>query len=593
MPHCWRHCLASVVRITSCRFSHIHLEAAGTSTRDRVREIGVLPAFFLYILRQYTNKRHLQFLRRFLLVLLIFVALYSTLFHVFMAFEGRHFSWITGFYWTLTVMSTLGLGDITFVSNIGRVYTIVVLLSGIGFFLVLLPLLFMEEQSAGRVSRTLPRDTNGHVILYHYDAVTNALINLATQYHFSYVLLVPELQEALRLYDMGLNVMMGALDHPETLQCARVDRAALVATTASDAVNTSIAFTAREMAPHVPIVATANDPASVDILKMAGCSHVLQLGNTLGQFLARRVLGGDALTHIIGQFGQLLIAEAMVARTPLVGTTIHQSRIREDFGLNIVGVWDRGHFQSPRPDTLIGPHTVLVLAGAESQLQAYDMHFRCYKMADAPVVILGGGRVGRATGQALAERGIDYRIVEQLPERIRDTGKYIIGNAAEREVLEKAGIREAPALVLTTHDDDVNIYLTVYCRHLRPDMQIISRATLEHNIATLHRAGADFVMSYASMGAHTILNLLHRDKVLMVTEGLDIFKVNVPPSLVGKTILETAIRRDTGCTIIAVDTEGTLITNPAATWPLPAQAAMILIGTSEAEERFLRRYGKA
>src|SRR5690606_37373781 len=98
---------------------------------------------------------------------------------------------------------------------------------------------------------------------------------------------------------------------------------------------------------------------------------------------------------------------------------------------------------------------------------------------DAPILIIGGGRVGKATGKALAARGLDYRIVERIPERIRDPEKYILGDAAELEVLEKAGIREAPTILITTHDDDMNIYLTIYCRRLRPDAQIISRAGLE------------------------------------------------------------------------------------------------------------------
>src|SRR5690242_8960245 len=93
-----------------------------------------------------------------------------------------------------------------------------------------------------------------------------------------------------------------------------------------------------------------------------------------------------------------------------------------------------------------------------------------------------------------------YRIIEQLPERLQDPAQYILGNAADGEILRQAGLMEAPAVVMTTHDDDVNIYLTLYCRHLRPEMQIISRATLERHGATLQRAGADFVMSYASMG---------------------------------------------------------------------------------------------
>ncbi|MEE9149305.1 MAG: NAD-binding protein, partial [Candidatus Tectomicrobia bacterium] len=383
------------------------------------------------ILRNFSNRRQVVLLSCFVSAFIVIILLYSVLFQVFMAREGQDYSWVTGLYWTLTVMSTLGFGDITFQSDIGRLFTIGVLSSGVVFLLIFLPLLFMEGQSAARVPRELPKDTSGHVILLRYDEVTQALISRLNQYHYSYALLVPDLSEALRLHDLGLHVVMGATDHPETFARVRVDQAALVATTASDAINTNVAFTVREMSDTVPIIATANRETSVDILQLAGCSHVLQLGDMLGQSLARRIIGGDALTHVIGEFDQLLIAEATVAGTPLVGTTLQQSRLREQVGISVIGVWERGHFETAGPETRLGPHTMLVLAGSQSQLRTYDERFAMYNVSDVPVIILGGGRVGRATGQALAQRGLDYRIVEQLPEPAHDTTKYIIGDAAE------------------------------------------------------------------------------------------------------------------------------------------------------------------
>jgi Trk K+ transport system NAD-binding subunit len=356
------------------------------------------PALFGYVLRNYASRRQTVLLTRFFIVFVAFVVVNSALFQVFMANEGREASWVTGLYWSLTVMSTLGLGDITFTSDAGRIFTVCVLVSGVVFLLVLLPLLFMEAQSVARVPRELSKDTYNHVVLCHYDAVTSALISRLRQYHYSYVLLVPDLSEALRLHDLGLSVVMGEIDHPETFQQIQVDKAALVAATANDAVNTNVAFTVREMAGTVPIIATANNAASVDILELAGCTHVLRLGDMLGQSLARRISGGDAITHVIGQFGQLFIAEATAARTPLVGTTLRQSRLREEVGISVVGVWERGRFETAGPETCISPHTVLVLAGSRSQLQRYDQRFCMYNISDAPVVILGGGRVGRATG---------------------------------------------------------------------------------------------------------------------------------------------------------------------------------------------------
>lgn len=537
-------------------------------------------------------------LLRYLLLLAGLVTLYSIIFHFLMAYEGRQESWVTGFYWTLTVMSTLGFGDITFSSDLGRIFSSIVLISGIIFLLVILPFTFIElfyapwlkAQEAARAPSSLPSTVKGHVILTQYDAVTSALIEKLTQYQYQYVLLTPDLDEALRLHDLGINVVRGDLDNPQTYRLVHVEQAALVATTANDRLNTNVAFTVREVCDHVSVIATANFSASVDILELAGCNNVLQLGEMLGQALVRRVIGGDTRAHIIGRLNGLVIAEATVRNTPLIGQTLAESKLRDRVGITVLGVWKRGQFEPAQPDTRIESDTVLVLSGSEKQIAQYNALLCTEEAVNAPVVIIGGGRVGRAAGRALLERGMDYRIVELLPERLRDPARYVIGDAANLEVLVAAGIRETPAVLVTTHDDDTNIYLTIYCRRLRPDVQIISRARLERNVATLHRAGADFVLSYASMGASAILNLLNRGEILMVAEGLDVFEMKTPENLVGKTIAESKIRDLTGCTVVALEQGGVTHINPDPFIPLSADTNMILIGTVAAESRFLKRF---
>ena len=99
---------------------------------------------------------------------------------------------------------------------------------------------------------------------------------------------------------------------------------------------------------------------------------------------------------------------------------------------------------------------------------------------------------------------------------------------ADHHKLAASGLCDI-AVIITPHDDDLNVYLTIYCRQLRPDIQILSRATHERNVATLHRAGADSVLSYASMGASAVMNMLKRSKILMVAEGLDL--TGIPTSI--------------------------------------------------------------
>jgi len=557
-----------------------------------------LMTIFLQFVSDRPTRLNIMALFRFLAIVAGVIGVYSIIFHYIMEYEGKYYSWITGVYWTLTVMSTLGFGDITFESDLGRLFSAIVLLTGIIFLLILLPFTFIEffyapwmrAQEAARAPRKLSEKTTGHIILTHFDTVTSHLIDKLTQYKLGYVLLIADLTEALRLHDLGYEVMLGSLDDPETYRQARVEQAAFVVATGNDQTNTNIAFTVREISESVSVIAVANVQASVDILQLAGCSHVLELNKTMGHALARQVVNDVTRAHVIGQFDTLLIAEAGVRKTPLVGMTLQESRIRSQTGMNVLGIWERGTFQSVLSDADITDDSTLILAGTETNLNRYnDMFCRGEPQNTAPIIIIGGGRVGRAVAQALDTKGLNYIIVEKNPERTQPANvqRYIIGDAAELKVLKAAGIQKATAVIVTTHDDDMNIYLTIYCRRLRPDVQILSRAVLDRNIVTLHRAGADFVISYATTGANAMMNLIRRDNILMVAEGLDIFEVPLPSSLAGHSLADCNIRDETGCTVVAVRTDQQIqpVLDPHE--PLPSVGRLILIGTPDAEEKFL------
>jgi voltage-gated potassium channel len=551
-----------------------------------------------YFFADRSVKRNLRALMRFVAVLLSLMLLYSILFHYIAAAEGQYHSWLSGLYWTVVTMTTLGYGDIVFVSDLGRLFAVIVLLSGVLFLLVLLPFAFiqffyapwLEAQSQMRAPRELPVGTRGHVILTEYDAVSMSLIPRLASYGYSYVVLEPDIQRALELFDEGVRVVVGAVDDMDTYRKVRTAEAALVVATGGDFLNSNIAFTVRELTSSVPIAATVRAPESVDVLELAGSSHVLHLTEMLGRSLARRTLGGEVRSSIIGRFDGLLIAEAPATGTPLVGKTLRESNLRAVTGVNVVGIWDRGHFEIPTPETEIGVHTVLVLAGSEEQLTRLDELVCIYSSTDAPVLVLGGGRVGRAAARALVEREIPCRIVEQDPARVTSEFEYITGSAAELQVLERAGILDAPSALVTTNDDATNIFLTIYCRRLRPDIQIVSRATLERNVSTLHRAGADFVISYASMGANAIFNILEQDDIVMLAEGLDVFRFPSPASLVGRMIHQTGIREATGCSVVAIETSDGVIINPPPDSVIPRAAELILIGTTHGEREFIKRY---
>ena len=554
------------------------------------------PPRWISFLRERSQEQAVSLLLRYTALLAVTVALFSTAFHVLMRLEGQQHPWWTGLYWSVSTMTTLGLGDLAFEGFAGRALTSLAVLVGVMFMLVLLPLVliqfppWIEARTAARVRRQLGADVSGHVVLTEMDPIGAELMRKLKRFGVPYVLVVSDLEQALRFDALGFSVMLGELDLPETWRAARLQSAALLVANGTDIRNPNVIFTARGVAPELNVVALVRRPEFAGALEAAGCTHMLQVGPTLGRALASRVIGSDALTHEIGSFHDLVIAEATASKTPLVGKTLRESRLTELVEVGVVGTWERGEFLVAGPDTRIGPHTLLILAGTREQMAEYDQLFAIYNVSSEPVLIIGGGVVGRATARALERRGIDYRILDRDAVVLRDQ-RGIQGDAADVEVLERAGIGRAPAAVVTTHDDDTNVFLTLYCRRLRPEMQLVSRATYERNVETLHRAGADSVVSMASMGSNAILGLLQREEVLTVSEGLEVFKAVVPATLVGGTIGEGDLWRTTGCSVVALRSDGVTHVLPPPERGLAAGDELVLIGSRVDEQRFLERFG--
>lgn len=543
-------------------------------------------------------------LLRLLGVLIVSVALFSVGFHEIMELEGRRFSWPTSVYWTVVTMSTLGYGDITFESDLGRMYSLVVLFAGSILILVLLPFTFIQvvylpwRTATRQVSapRSLPRATRGHVVLTALEPVAEALITRLTAAGIPYALLVEDVDRGVALHDAGVRVAVGDIDDPATYRSIRADQAGLLFTAQADETNTNIVSTWREVATDVPVVATAKSADAVDILELVGADRVLRLEEALGSAFARRILAPTAQSTVVATFDDLVVAEASASGTTLVGRSLQELGFRRRFGLSVIGVWDRGKLHLPSPDLVVEEESILVLLGTRAQLDHYDSDAelgngeRSIPGREGPVLILGGGRVGRATARALDEAGTDFRIVERDPSRVLDDPRAVTGDAADRDVLHRAGIDDAPAVIVTTHDDDTNIYLTLYCRRLRPDVEILGRVTNDRNLSTMHRAGADLVLSYASIGATEVWNTLRGEATLLLAEGLLLFRAEVPAALGGRALRDTEIRAATGCTVVGVVEDGRTRTDIGPGTVLPAGGRIMLVGDGDAEERFLRRY---
>jgi len=183
------------------------------------------------VLESRQRRRNARALFKYVALVVGVVALYSALFHVIMwRAEGQQFSWITGLYWTLSTMSTLGVGDVVFVSDLGRLFTVIVLISGILLFLIVLPFSFIRYfYTPWLETPRLPARMAGHVIIVGFDNIALPLIEKLELHEIPYYVVEPDPTRAARMFSDGVSVVAGAIDDRATYDRLKIASARLVA----------------------------------------------------------------------------------------------------------------------------------------------------------------------------------------------------------------------------------------------------------------------------------------------------------------------------------------------------------------------------
>lgn len=540
-------------------------------------------------------RQNLKVLVLYCAFLLGLVLIYAWLFqYLMLRLEGREYSYIAGLYWTITVMTTLGFGDITFHTDPGYIFAGIVTLSGVVFLLILLPFgmvsLFLapwiENRLRYRPRRGVPAETKGHVVICGLDAVTRALIRKLQMRKIPFVIVTPLYEEALRLEEEGgLRVVHGDPEDAEVLKSLRVEGARHVIANGSDTDNTNLILTVRSLC-RTPVTALVDEPEHAGYLRLAGADQVIPLKKILGRYLAVRATTRGATAHILDALGKLQIAELPVHGTPFSGLPLRETRIRERTGLAVVGVWERGTFVTPTPETVLGDQAVIVVVGTREHLQALEQ-LTGEKTEEELVLIIGHGRIGCSAASFLDRNPAPYILIDRSTNPDCEEHVVVFGDATSRATLKGAAIDQAKGLIVTTNDDGANIFFTLAGRHLNPHIRIVARANCEENVDQLYMAGADFVVSTASVGAGILMNVLEEKESIYLSEGMQVFRLPIPPSLQGKTLRTSRIRSQTGSTVIALESgigkETTVL--PAPDTVLEPGGTLVLIGSPDQEDR--------
>jgi Trk K+ transport system NAD-binding subunit len=492
-------------------------------------------------------------------------------------------------------MTTLGFGDITFHSDPGYIFAALVTVSGVVFLLIILPFgmisLFLapwiEHRLRSRLSYALPETTTGHVLIFGIDPMVRSLGHRLQALGVPFVVIIADHDAALRLAEEeSFRVVHGTPTDGMVLDGLRVTAARHVIANLSDAENANLCLTIRTRS-QVPIAAIVDHDEHVELLRLAGANQIIPLYRIIGRYLATRATTRGALAHIIDSFGSLIIAEIPVYGTPFAGQTLSAARIRQQTGLAVIGLWERGKFVFPTPTSVLDSRALVVFAGTRDQLEALEK-LTGESAGEDLVFILGHGRIGCSAARFLAKKPVPFILFDQQENPGCDEHTVVYGDATGRHLLRAAGIENAKGVIVTTNDDNINIFLTLSTRRLDPHVRIVARANRDENVDQLYTAGADFVVANASVGASILMNILQSKESVFLTEGVSIFRRPVPETLIGQTIANSHLRARTGCSIVALeaggDTDAQIVPPPESM--LQNGMNLILIGSSEQAERY-------
>ncbi len=548
---------------------------------------------FAYFLRG-RARQNLKALTLYCFFLTALILIYAVIFRALMwHLEEREFSLIAGIYWTITVMTTLGFGDITFHNDIGYIFATLVTISGVVFLLIILPFSlismfvapWIEHRLSSRLRHKLPDDISGHIVIFGLDATTRVFIDKLRARNIPYVVVTVNHDEALLLVDEGFRVICGSPSDSSLLSDIHITSARYVVLNLSDPENATACLAIRGQC-QVPIAVFIEEAEHSNLIRHAGANQVIPLHRTIGRYLAVRSTTRGVGAHILDSFGELQIAEIPVHDTPFSGKTLGDSLIRQQTGLSVIGIWERGCFTVPTRDTSINDESLLVLAGTRAQLENLE-RLTGERATDDLIFILGHGRVGCAAATFLERKLVPFILLDRAENPACDDHVPIYGDATIRNVLEKAGLDQARGMIVTTNNDNTNIFLTLAARQHLPHVRLVARANREESVAQLYQAGADFVVSNSSVGANILINILESKSSAFLTEGINVFRRPLPGSLAGKSIANSEIRSRTGCSIVAIErADQETMVSPSPDTVLEQDSTLLLIGTPEQEEKF-------
>jgi len=302
----------------------------------------------------------------------------------YMMIENYTFS--EAFYMTIITISTVGYGEVKPLSDTGRIFTAILIITSFGTFAYAITAItsyviggfYRNYYKIFKLNKEIEK-MSGHTIVCGYGRVGEMVASELKDHGQKFVVLERNESRFTRLVETTKWASLrGDATKDENLMKAGIASAkALITTLPDDAENLYVVLTARELNKNLTIISRASKSTSVKKLKIAGANNVIMPDKVGGVHMASLVVNPDViefLDHIsIQGSGEIDLEEVAFTDLPdnFKYQTLGELEVRNRIGVNIIGFKTSSgeYIINPGPNTRLIPNSKLFVLGNSQQIK--------------------------------------------------------------------------------------------------------------------------------------------------------------------------------------------------------------------------------
>ena len=299
-----------------------------------------------------------------------------------MYFEHKGFS--DALYMTIVTISTVGYGDLVPISPGGRMFTVLLILVGVGYVMYMFGYV-VEMMVEGGLREFLGKrqmkkgllKMQNHYIVCGHGRIGQVICQTLHENNISFVVIDKDPAEIEDLIQKGFLEIEGDAAEDSILVKAGIKKAkGLISVVESDAENVYVTLSAKGLNPDIKILVRSSGAQGAETkLMRAGADKVISPyflgGRRMAQFIVRpNVIDFIELTMYTSSLG-LSLEEILVSkRASFVDKTLLETNIRKDYDIIVIGIKPSGVDMvfNPKPGTVINAGDILIVLGEKDQI---------------------------------------------------------------------------------------------------------------------------------------------------------------------------------------------------------------------------------